>query len=128
MVIFHSYVSLPEGMSCFVFSPQPYPVTRIDGSSQRFNAPQLVDGESLRAYAHRQPCHKLPEQALPRNTHDLNQYYLCFGMNDTDSRIYRYFMAFHEIQRLTQRTSGAQAARQYYRQAQGNQIYMDFIG
>jgi hypothetical protein len=56
-------------------------------------------------------------------------------MNDTDSRIYivgiyiysRYFMAFHEIQRLTQRTSGAQAARQYYRQAQGNQI-MDFIG
>ena len=24
--------------------------------------PQLVDGESLRTYAHRQPCHKLPEQ------------------------------------------------------------------
>jgi len=24
---------------------------------------ELVDGESLRAYAHRQPCHKLPEQA-----------------------------------------------------------------
>ena len=65
MVIFHSYVSLPEGMSCFVSHNH----TRIDGSSQRFNAPQLVDGESLRAYAHRQPCHKLPEHALPRNTH-----------------------------------------------------------
>ena len=36
-------------------------------------APQLVDGESLRAYAHRQPCHKLPEQALPRNRHESNQ-------------------------------------------------------
>ena len=36
-------------------------------------------------------------------------------------------MAFHEIQRLTQRTSGAQAARQYYRQAQGNQIWISLV-
>ncbi|CAE7861706.1 HSL1, partial [Symbiodinium necroappetens] len=36
----------------------PYPSQSAAQSSQ-----QLVDGESLRAFSHRQPCHKLSEQA-----------------------------------------------------------------
>eukprot|EP00438_Fugacium_kawagutii_P012641 Skav215596 [mRNA] locus=scaffold666:281211:294284:+ [translate_table: standard] len=34
------------------------------GKTLKVLGASLVDGESLRAYAHRQPCHKLPEQVV----------------------------------------------------------------